>query len=288
LRRVSAGTLLSWRAHVSQSGVTHLVIGSEYDRLAWELPRDGPTIERREFVGVGVGARRRSIAYDTVTWYLPDQALVDVPLAAEYDALVTVGRDLATASPSMHLDAWVGRMWLLGHRSLLVADAWGSGFTSRGTWTAATVRASLSLQRAATRGLWSVRVGGEQWYSPDPDLRAAVTADPTWRMLGDDGRHGTDAFIASVERSVHVRRLTRSYTLDAAVFGAASSRTEANAGVFGVGLRMAPARLGRVTARLDVGFPVSATGDARRRPFVAIGITPWLEQNRERDGRQIR
>lgn len=288
LRRFGAGALVSRRAYVSGAAVTHVSVGSMYDRLSWERPFDGPPVELREFVGGSAGARRRSIAYDTVTWYLPGNGLVDVPLAFEYDALVSAGRDLAVNAPAAYVDVWAGRMWLLGSKSLLVSDAWGSGFRSAGRWSAATVRGALNYQRAAARGLWSVRLGGERWFSPDPDLRTAVTADPTFRTLGSPARRSANAFIASIERSVHLRRLTRSYTLDGALFTAMSSRSEAEVGIVGLGLRMAPARLGRMTARLDFGLPVVRSGDASGRPFIAIGITPWLEQDRQRDGRRTR
>ena len=288
LRRLSALALASRRVHVSLSGVTHLSLGGEYDRIGWETPLDGSAVPLREFAGIAGGLRRRSVAYDTVTWYLPDNALVDVPLAFEFDALVGVGRDRVTDAPALHVDAWAGKMWFLGRNALLIGDVWGSGFRSAGRWSAATVRAGVNYERAARRGLWNVRLGVERWLGPDPDLRAAVSTDPTYRALGTEARRSTNTVIASIERAVHLRRLTRSYTLDAAVFGAASSREAAHVGMLGLGLRFAPARLGRVTARLDFSVPVLRSGDVRGRPFVAIGITPWLEQDRQRDGRGIR
>jgi hypothetical protein len=242
----------------------------------------------REFIGPSIGLRRRSVAYDTVTWLLPASAIVDVPLALEFDALASVGRDYVIDASAAHADVWVGRLWLPGRQSLLVADAWGSGYRAGGVWSAATVRAALNYERAAHRGVWSARAGFERWLNPDPDLSVLVNADPTYRALGDNARHATTALTASLERSVHAHRLTRSYTLDVAAFGAASTRDSARIAVLGVGLRLAPARLGRATARLDVGYPVVSSGDVKNRPFISIGITPWLEQDRLRDGRRAR
>jgi hypothetical protein len=288
LRRLGATAIASRRVHLSLSAVTHLMIGGEYDRMEWEPPLYGDAILLREFVGIGGGLRRRSVAYDTVTWYLPDNALVDVPLSFEYDAFISMGQDRATGAPALHVDAWAGQMWFLGRSALLVGNVWGSGFRTAGRWSAATLRGAVNYERAARRGLWNARLGVERWFGPDPDLRMAVTADPTIRALGSDARRATNAVVVSVERAVHVRRLTRSYTLDAAVFGAASSRTTAHVGTLGFGLRLAPARLGRVTARLDFEVPVLRSGDVLGRPFVAAGITPWLEQDRQRDGRGMR
>ena len=288
LRRLSAAAIASSRVHVSLHGVTHVLYGAEYDRVGWETPLDGPMVPLRDFFGVAAGLRRRSVAYDTVTWYLPDNAIVDVPLSFEYDVLTAVGHDGASSGPALHADAWVGKMWLLGRNALIVGDVWGSGYRSAGHWSGATVRGGLNYEHAARGGVWNVRLGIERWLVPDPDLRAAVTADPTYRALGADARRSPNAVIASAERSVHLRRLTRSYTLDAAVFGAGSSREAAHMGMLGLGLRLAPARPGRATARLDFSVPVLRSGDVRGRPVVSIGITPWLGQDRQRDGRGLR
>ncbi|HYV97752.1 MAG TPA: hypothetical protein VE967_09880 [Gemmatimonadaceae bacterium] len=288
LRRIDAGALVSRRVHLSSTGVLHATTGAEFSRLEWELPAAGRVQRLRQFTGLSAGLRRRSVAYDTVTWFLPERGLVDVPTSYEYDVLASAGTDNVTRRGMLHLDAWVGRMWFAGHERLLVGDLWGSGYVSGGTWSDATVRASLSLYARARGGLWTARVSGERWFSPDPDVRSVTIPDPTIRALEHDPRAAPDAALVSVERSVHLRKLTRSYTLDVAGFGAASARTAASVGTFGVGLRLAPTRLGRATARLDVGWPVVRRGEANAKPFMAIGITQWLEQDRSRDGRRSR
>jgi len=55
--------------------------------------------------------------------------------------------------------------------------------------------------------------------------------------------------------------------------------------VLGVGLRLSPRKAGRATARLDIGYPIVGIGDIPRRPFFAIGISPWLDQGRRRGER---
>jgi len=55
--------------------------------------------------------------------------------------------------------------------------------------------------------------------------------------------------------------------------------------VLGFGLRLSPRKPGRATARLDFGYPLVRLGDVPRRPFIAIGVSPWLDQGRWRDGR---
>jgi hypothetical protein len=49
-----------------------------------------------------------------------------------------------------------------------------------------------------------------------------------------------------------------------------------------------PTKLGRATARLDIGFPLLRSAEISRRPFVAFSVSPWLEQGRQRDGRGSR
>lgn len=287
-RRTRAAVLGTRRVGVSSAGVVDLVGGAEYDRTAWETPRDGPAIVRRDFVGGDAGFLRRSVGYDTVTWLLSDHAIVDIPLSTEGDVLVGVGRDRVPRALATHVDAWAGRMWMLGRRALLVADVWGSGYRGGDAWSAATARAALTVYGAARGGVWSARVDAERWFAPDPDVLSLTTQDPVSPAYLHRTPLPVRLLAGSVERDVHLWRLTRSWTLDAGAFAAGSSRGRDGAAVVGGGFRLAPARLGRVTARLDVGVPVLRSGEVRSRPFVAIGITPWLDQDRARDGRRER
>lgn len=285
LRRTRAGVLGTRRLHASSSAVVGLIGGVEYDRLAWETKFGTHEAGVRDFVGADIGVRRRSVAYDTLTWMLPGSALVDVPLSTDADVLVGGGRDRVAGAAATRVDAWVGRMWQPTSRSLLVTDAWGSGYRGSGLWTDATLRAALTFYHAAARGLWTVRVDGEKWFASDPDVIELVTADPTIRAYTDRSFGLGRVASASLDREVRLRQLSRSWWLDGAAFVAASDRGVGRVALVGFGLRMAPARLGRATARLDFAVPVAGSGAVRNRPFIAIGITPWLEQDRMRDGR---
>lgn len=288
IRRAGANANVAWRAHYSDQAVYHLGTGVEYDLVGGEAANEGHVTELREFAGIDATLRRRSVAYDTVTWLLPNNGLADIPLSLEFDALVAPGYDMAFDAAAVHADAWAGRMWLLNHTSLLVADGWASGFRSHGAWTAGSLRASLAFDRAAWRGLWNVRVGSEHWFGADPDMRTVFDWDPTLGAINKEARIEPASFSASLERSVRIRRVTRTYSVGVAAFAATSTRDAANVNVAGIGLRVEPTRIGRATVRLDVAMPMSSTGAVRTRPFVALSVTPWLEQDRHRDGRPSR
>ena len=93
---------------------------------------------------------------------------------------------------------------------------------------------------------------------------------------------------------MRLRPLTRSWALDGAVFGAASTRwlsvapgpEHTDVGILGLGLRLTPTRLGRATARLDVGYPVSSSPLAKRGLYVGIGLSPWWGDERHRPSRR--
>jgi hypothetical protein len=296
--RAGGHLLVRRRLFERPAAVTSILFGAETERAelaaATNAPIVGPKRANRDFLGLSVGAARSSVAYDTLTWLLPNDAIVDVPLSVETDAVVGLGRDAVRDVPMMHLDLWSGKAWIPSRRSLAVADLWASGYASSGRWDAAAFRASLGYYHAATRGFWSTRLTAERLVNPDPDVRTFVTIDPTSPVLPDRRRFATGAVGFSAERDVRLRPLTRSWALDAAVFGAASSRWEAvdpspehtDVAMLGVGLRLTPTRLGRATARLDVGYPVSTSPLAKRGLFVGIGLSPWWGDERHRPGRR--
>jgi hypothetical protein len=280
------------------AAVMSVLAGAETERAelraAMNAPIVGPTRADRNFVGLSLGMARASVAYDTLTWLLPNEAIVDVPLSFETEAVVGMGRDVFRNVPMMHLDLWAGKAWLPSRRGLAVADVWASGYASSGRWDAATFRASLGYYHAAPRGFWSTRLTAERLLNPDPDVRTFVTLDPTSRLLPDRNRLANADVGLSVERDVRLRPLTRSWALDGAVFGAASTRWQAVApgpehtdvGLIGLGLRLTPTRLGRSTARLDVGYPISSSPLAKRGLYVGIGLSPWWGDERHRPSRR--
>jgi hypothetical protein len=295
----AAGHLLVRRPLLeTRSAVSSVLFGAETERAELAAATNalivGPRRAKRDFLGLSLGAARASVAYDTLTWMLPNEAIVDVPLSIETDAVVGFGRDGVRGVPMMHLDLWGGKAWIPSRHSLAVADLWASGYVSTGRWDAATFRASLGYYHAATRGFWSTRFTAERLLNPDPDVRTFVTIDPTSPLLPDTRRLASGAVGFTAERDVRLRALTRSWALDGAVFGAASSRWEAvdpspehtDVAMLGLGLRLAPTRLGRATARLDVGYPISTSPLAKRGLYVGIGLSPWWGDERHRAGRR--
>jgi hypothetical protein len=296
--RTSAHVLVRRSLFSNTSAVTSLLFGAETERAdlsaAFDAPIVGPQRAARNFMGLSLGASHTSVAYDTLTWMLPNKAIVDVPLALEGEAVVGLGRDAVLDVPMMHVDLWGGKAWLVSRRGLALADLWASGYTSSGRWDAAAFRASLAYYQAARRGFWSTRFTAERLLNPDPDLRTFVTIDPTARLLPDRDRLAEAALGFTAERDVRLRPLTRSWALDGALFAAASSRWEAvkpspehvDVATLGIGLRLTPTRLGRATARLDLGFPVAGSSLAKRGMYVGIGLSPWWGDDRHRAGRR--
>ncbi|HUQ80480.1 MAG TPA: hypothetical protein VM076_05070 [Gemmatimonadaceae bacterium] len=296
--RGTAHLLVRRRVFDTRAAVLSVLGGveSESSRLvaAPGAPIVGPSRASRNFVGVTLGVARASVAYDTLTWMLPNDAIVDVPLSFETEATLGLGRDAVLGAPMMHLDLWAGRAWIPSGRALAVADLWASGYASAGRWDAATFRAALAYYQAAKRGFWSTRVTAERLLNPDPDVRTFVTIDPTASLLPRDNRLAAAALGFTVERDVRLRTLTRSWALDGALFAAASSRWESvepspehlDVATLGFGLRLTPARAGRATARLDVGLPVAGSSLARRGVYVGIGLSPWWGDDRHRAGRR--
>ena len=296
--RASGHLLVRRRLFATRSAATSILAGAETERAelaaATDAPIVGPRRADRNFMGLSLGAARSSVAYDTLTWLLPNDAIVDIPLSLETDAVVGMGREMVRNVPMMHLDLWTGKAWLPSHHSLAVADVWASGYASSGRWDAAAFRGSLAYYHAAARGFWTTRVTAERLVNPDPDIRTFATIDPTSQLLPDRQRLAEAALGFTVERDVRLLPLTRSWALDGAVFGAMSSRNAAVApspehtdvALLGLGLRLSPTRLGRQTARLDVGYPISSSSLAKRGLYVGIGLSPWWGDERHRPSRR--
>lgn len=296
--RTWGSLLVSRVVSASPRGVTSLLGGAEGERGRLIAgPADaiiGPATVFRRFAGVDVGIRRETARYDTLTWLLPGGGLADLPLGFEWEGVAGIGKDFATGAPTVHLDAWGGRAWIPRRGQMLVADVWSAGFLSRGAWRAGTVRGLLSYFAAARRGTWQAHLAGERLFQPDPDVRALAMLDPTLPLFPRDSSLAETAVSASVERDVDLHKLSRSYTLDGALFGAYTLRhdpvapnpEQLQAAVIGLGLRLAPRRAGRATFRVDVGYPLVHSPQLKGKPYIGILIMPWLGADRERDGRR--
>lgn len=299
VRRESGTLLLGTRVSHSRLAATSLLFGAEYGEARVTAGSRaaivGPSAVRREFLGGDIGLARRSAHFGVADWYFPDGRLLELPVALEGEAVVGVGRDLAFGRPALHADAWLGRFWMPGNRLLVSADAWGSGYRMGQQWTAGSLRLALGVDAPARNGRWSARVAAEQLSDPDPDIRALASADPTVAALPNRARLAETAVATSVERDIHLRRLTGSYGLDLAGFGAGSMRWDPAVGgerpavgILGAGLRLTPTRPGLARIGIDVGVPLLRSRGIGGRPFIALTISPWLEGNRVRDGQRAR
>ena len=299
VRRESAELLVGRRVSHSRSNATSLLAGAEYGeaRVVAGVGAAivGPSTVRREFIGLDLGVARRGASYGTVDWYLPGGEPLDLPVALEGEAVIGAGRDVALTRRALHADAWLGRFWMPGGRLLLSADAWGSGYRLGRQWSGGSLRLALGADGPASRGRWSGRLAAEQLADPDPDVRALASVDPTVVALPERARLAETALATSVERDLHVHRVTRGYMFDLAGFGAASMRWDPAAGgerpalaALGVGLRLSPTRAGMARINLDFGFPVLHSPGVPNRPFIAFSVSPWLEASRMRDGRRAR
>ncbi|MCC6769844.1 MAG: hypothetical protein IT360_01415 [Gemmatimonadaceae bacterium] len=284
------------RVRVGPDAVTWLLVGAE--RIQATLSSDstanlvGPSRVTRDFTGVTLGIARRSLSYAQRNGMLGTSATVDVPVSLESDIALTIGHDAHTGAPTQHLDAWVGRVWPAGARSMVAADGWLSGFKDRQGWSAGTARASLFAVIPTARGEWNARLSTETLLDPDPDIRSLASFDPTVRLFPSRGLAET-ATIVTVERDETVRQVSRGYLLRGAIFAAASRRWDLASGsvsdrgrvaLLGLGLRLRPTRVGRATVRLDVGWPVAGRV-ASRRPAFSLSVMPWFEHDRRRSGR---
>ena len=112
--------LVMRRVAASPAAVTSLIAGADGEKTSLVAGADavvlGPTHVEREWLGLDLGVQRRSAAWDTLTWLLPRNAIVDVPLAVEGEVLVGGGGDLRAGQPGARLDAWTGKMWLPSRR----------------------------------------------------------------------------------------------------------------------------------------------------------------------------
>jgi hypothetical protein len=296
--RASGHLLLRRRLFETPAAVFSILGGAETERAELAAGTNalivGPRRADRNFVGASIGAARTSVAYDTLTWLLPNAAIVDVPLSFETEGVMGLGREFVRDVPMVHFDLWSGKAWLPSRQSLAVADVWAAGYASSLGVDAATLRASFAYYRAAKRGFWTTRFTAERLIHPDPDVRSFVTIDPTTPVLPDGRRLAVAGLGFTAERDVRLRPLTRSWALDGAIFGSASSRWETatpgaehtDVALLGLGLRLSPTRLGRATARLDVGYPISRSPLAKRGLYFGIGLSPWWGDDRHRPSRR--
>ncbi len=265
----------------------------------------GPVHVDRRFIGPQFGTSIVSTGYDTLTWLLAGNSVIDVPRAVEAEVVIGMGRgtvsatnsggpvEIARANFMTHYDAWLGREWLPDRSSRLVSDLWVSGYSRSGEWRSGRIRATILTERAASMGLWRLSAASEHLNDPDPDVRALAIYDRALAFVPKRVRLAESAFTMSLERTRHLRAVGATMELDGSLFGALSRRWETSGaatnaegvsvGIAGIGLSLSPRRAGRATIRLDYGVPLFASG-VPRRPRFSVSVVPWLETARHRDG----
>lgn len=296
LVRATSTSALALSAVAELDSVAHRLAGGGAGRDSSRSSR----IVGRSFAGLGAGVVRRTVAYDTASWFMPRGGLLDVPMQVEFDAIVLAGHDRVARAPAARYDLWGGRMWMPRRGVLLTTDLWAIGFAGPQTRRNAMVRVALGTYAAAPRGLWRGRLMAEQESRDlDPDLRPMSpleAADPTLAVLGRDAFRSSRAVVGWAERDVHVLAIGSRAALDVAVLAGASYRSrfrqvgapDQGAAVVGVGLRLLQGSGSLTVPRLDIVYPVAASFGVQRRLRYSLQFGLSYDGIRQREGRRIR
>lgn len=285
----------------SQRSITLPYAGAEYDAADVLALRRGdigpPAMHQRKFVGLDLGLLHRAAIFDTASWFADGHGFLDIPVGFEGDVALGSGVDRAQHAAATHYDAWMGRMWIPRRGQLVTTDVWASGFIGnvRANHTDRVAAAAYSDTR---RGFWGARVMFEQLIDLDPDERifslATIANDPSLPAVPQPARLSNRAVMSSLERSVHLASVARASVLDGSLFVAGSARWDASSsqtprfavGVVGARLRLLSANGTINSTRVDLTFPVAASGSVVHRPLLSIAITPMFDESRQRDGRR--
>ena len=285
-----------------RSHVDRLLFGVDGERAELNAPDRapvvGPHLVKREYLGVKAGLSRQAAVFDTLTWLVEKQILVDVPVGFEWEGLAGAGCEAVTGSPAIFLNGWVGRMWAHRAEQLSQLDLWGSGYrvAGRHNWDDASVRAAYSNYRHKGYGVWSAHLLAEKLVNPDPDVRALSNLDISAFAVKREYRFAEEAYAASVQQTGHIRDLTKSLSLDVEGFFAGSLRRKSpfsqsdhvTVGVVGVGLRVIPTLPGSGSVRLDAMYPFIRSRGTERKMVFALSLSPWLETSRHREDPRLR
>jgi hypothetical protein len=302
LHTVNAMILVGRRVGGGVRSATTLVVGAELDSATFVPSPTRALVPGRErarsFLGADVGINHRTAQFDTATWIAPGRGFLDVPLGVETDVVVGIGRERAAHANALKLDSWIGRVWIPKRGSIFMADGWLSGYLGRGVTANHIARASFAWYAEAPRGMWGLRLTGEQMLEVDPDRRSLslmTLADYASPALPRNVARGGRSIAASAERNVHLRRVGAASVLDAGGFLAGSYRwrvedvpgEQLRAGVVGLRARVLSTNGTVNCIRLDVGYPVVRSEVMPRRAFAIMTIGTLFDVSRQRDGRRI-
>ncbi len=301
-RRQTALLTFGRRTSVRPDAVDGFLFGVDAELASLNAPDEalvvGPHLVKRNYIGAKIGASRRSVTFDTLTWLVQKQVIVDVPIGIEWEAFAGAGYERVSHQPATFLNGWAGRMWVPTSDALFQVDAWGTGYliANRRNWEAASLRAQFSSYARAHTGVFSTHVAGETLVNPDPDVRALSNLDITAFVLPRTYRLAEEAYAASVQQTVHLVNPTSSISLDGAFFVAASLRRKSPVSqsdhfgttVLGLGFRVVPTTPGSGVIRADVMYPVARSSLIPRKPVFVISVAPWLEASRQREDPRLR
>ena len=302
LHTVSAMMLMGRRIGTSGTAVTMILAGAEFDSAASISASRrviAPSnVHARSFVGLDVGVQRRTAQFDSASWIVPGRGFLDVPLGWEGEGIVATGYERDAGSPALKLDGWAGRVFMPRRGTVLMLDGWASSYLGRGVDRNQIARASASLYRAATGGMWGARLTVEQLLEVDPDRRGLSLmplADYTTPVLHEHAARGGRAIAGSIERDVHLRQVAAASVLNVGGFIAGSYRWRVSdipdgqlrAGVVGARVRVLSANGTVSSVRIDVGYPVVLSDALPRKPFLILKFGTLFDASRQRDGRRI-
>lgn len=296
-RRHTALGVIGHRIRATPIHVDDLLFGADAEHAILNAPDRapvvGPRLAEREYLGLKLGLQRRAASFDTLTWLVEKQILVDVPVGFEWEGFLGAGHDRVTRGPAAFINGWTGRMWERGPESLSQLDLWGSGYhvAHRRNWDDASVRGAWSLYDKTYFGVQSMHFVAEKLVNPDPDVRALSNLDISEYAVQPVYRFAEEAYATELQQTVHIRDISKSLALDAGFFTAASLRRKSpfsqsdhvTVAVLGTGLRIVPTIPGSGTVRLDLLVPVIHSRGAENKPVFALSISPWLETSRHRE-----
>lgn len=300
--RKTALGLIGRKINATPMHVDQFLFGADAEQATLNAPDRapvvGPHLVKRDYKGLKAGFARHSASFDTLTWLVERQILVDVPVGFEWEGLAGAGREEVSGRPGIFLNGWTGRMWERSPRSLSQLDLWGSGyhFSGRRNWDDASVRGAFSSYTRAANGVFSAHLLAEMLVNPDPDVRALSNLDITSYAVNRAYRFAEEAYAASLQQTVHIHDITHALALDGVFFSAGSLRRKSPLSqsdhvvvlVLGSGLRLTPTLPGSGSVRLDVMYPIVRSRGAERKPVFALSLSPWLEASRHRDDPRLR
>jgi Omp85 superfamily domain len=288
----------------SPTGVTMLLAGAEFDSAAAisasrRLPTSAPLDMQhvRSFLGADLGLLRRTAVYDTASWIVPGPGFLDVPLGWETEGVVAGGYERDAHSPTLKMDAWLGRVLVPRRGRIVTLDGWLSGYAGRGVDANHIARLSAGWYEEAARGMWGARLIAERLFEVDPDRRALSLlplTDYTAPAVRPYAVRGGRSVAGSLERAVHLFQAGTTSVVDAGAFVAGSYRWQVDgvpdgqvrAGVVGTRFRLLSANGAVSSVRVDVGYPVMLSSALKRTPFAVVTVGTIFDVIRQRDGRR--